>query len=133
MFWNFGRFMPLAGVVTALFSMVSRGRKYFWTEHGSSRSRGTSPYFQENGPRKEAFDLERTVLIPGESLLRGFPLGSKSATPWKGFRRALNKEDQEVFDRLFDRVKFIPMREFKWLVPGLCKASLCLSAWNTGR
>ena len=25
---------------------------------------------------------------------------------WKGFRRALNKEDQEAFDRLFDRAKF---------------------------
>jgi aryl-alcohol dehydrogenase-like predicted oxidoreductase len=25
---------------------------------------------------------------------------------WKEFRRALNKEDQEVFDRLFDRAKF---------------------------
>jgi len=25
---------------------------------------------------------------------------------WKGLRRALNKEDQEVFDRLFDRAKF---------------------------
>ena len=25
---------------------------------------------------------------------------------WKGFRRALNKGDQEVFDRLFDRAKF---------------------------
>ena len=25
---------------------------------------------------------------------------------WKGFRKALKKEDQEVFDRLFDRAKF---------------------------
>ena len=25
---------------------------------------------------------------------------------WKGFRKALNKEDQEAFDRLFDRAKF---------------------------
>ncbi len=25
---------------------------------------------------------------------------------WKPFRRALNKEDQEAFDRLFDRAKF---------------------------
>ena len=25
---------------------------------------------------------------------------------WKGFRRALNKEDQKAFDRLFDRAKF---------------------------
>ena len=25
---------------------------------------------------------------------------------WKEFRRALNKEDQEAFDRLFDRAKF---------------------------
>jgi hypothetical protein len=25
---------------------------------------------------------------------------------WKGFRRSLAKEDQEAFDRLFDRAKF---------------------------
>ena len=25
---------------------------------------------------------------------------------WKGFRRSLDKEDQEAFDRLFDRAKF---------------------------
>jgi hypothetical protein len=25
---------------------------------------------------------------------------------WKAFRRALSKEDQEAFDRLFDRAKF---------------------------
>ena len=25
---------------------------------------------------------------------------------WKGFRKALNKEDQEAFDRLFNRAKF---------------------------
>jgi len=25
---------------------------------------------------------------------------------WKPFRRALSKEDQQVFDRLFDRAKF---------------------------
>ena len=25
---------------------------------------------------------------------------------WKGFRKALNKEDREVFDRLFGRAKF---------------------------
>ena len=25
---------------------------------------------------------------------------------WKPFRRALNKEDREAFDRLFDRAKF---------------------------
>jgi len=25
---------------------------------------------------------------------------------WKGFRRVLNKEDREMFDRLFDRAKF---------------------------
>jgi hypothetical protein len=25
---------------------------------------------------------------------------------WKGFRRSLEKEDQEAFDRLFDRAKF---------------------------
>ncbi len=25
---------------------------------------------------------------------------------WKGFRIALNKEDREAFDRLFDRTKF---------------------------
>jgi hypothetical protein len=25
---------------------------------------------------------------------------------WKGFRRTLNKGDQEAFDRLFDRAKF---------------------------
>ena len=25
---------------------------------------------------------------------------------WRGFRKALKKEDQEAFDRLFDRAKF---------------------------
>jgi hypothetical protein len=25
---------------------------------------------------------------------------------WKGFRKSLNKEDQQAFDRLFDRAKF---------------------------
>ena len=25
---------------------------------------------------------------------------------WKGFRKGLSKEDQEAFDRLFDRAKF---------------------------
>ncbi len=25
---------------------------------------------------------------------------------WKGFRKSLSKEDQEAFDRLFDRAKF---------------------------
>ena len=25
---------------------------------------------------------------------------------WKGFRQSLDKEDQEAFDRLFDRAKF---------------------------
>ena len=66
MFWSSDRSMLWAGAVTALSSTASRGRKYFWTEH----------------------------------------LSSRSANPWKEFRWALNKEDQEVFDRLFDRAKF---------------------------
>jgi hypothetical protein len=40
---------------------------------------------------------------------------------WKPFRRALSKEDQEAFDRLFDRAKFIPMQQFTWLIPGQWK------------
>ncbi len=30
----------------------------------------------------------------------------KERSDWKGFRKSLSKEDQEAFDRLFDRAKF---------------------------
>ncbi len=43
--------------------------------------------------------MGRTVLPFSQVLEREYE-------EWKKFRRALRKEDQEAFDRLFDRAKF---------------------------
>jgi len=43
--------------------------------------------------------MGRTVLPFSQALEREYE-------EWKKFRRALRKEDQEAFDRLFDRAKF---------------------------
>jgi hypothetical protein len=49
------------------------------------------PYWEEN--------MGRTVM-PFSHVLE------KEHGRWKEFRKALNKEDQEAFDRLFDRARF---------------------------
>ncbi len=48
------------------------------------------------------------------------------------FWRALSKEDQQAFDRLFDRAKMHTSEGFTCPIPGRWKPSFFPSAWNTG-
>lgn len=52
---------------------------------------------------------------------------------WKLFRKAMGKEDQEAFDRLFDREKFHSHAAVYQAHSFPLKQSFCSSAWNTRR
>ena len=58
----------------------------------------------------------------------------KEKESWKLFRKAMSKEDQEAFDRLFDRAKFhTHPPQCTRPIPFPWKPSYCPSAWNTRR
>ena len=42
----------------------------------------------------------------GRTVMPFSHVSEKEHESWKGFRKGLSKEDQEAFDRLFDRAKF---------------------------
>jgi hypothetical protein len=49
---------------------------------------------------------------------------------WKEFRKGLSKEDQEAFDRLFDRAKMHTSAGFICRIPGHWKQFSSPSVWN---
>jgi len=68
--------------------------------------------------------MGRTVLPFSQVLEREYE-------EWKKFRRALRKEDQETFDRLFDRASCMCKPQLTLPVPGPWNPSSSPSAWNT--
>ncbi len=69
--------------------------------------------------------MGRTVLPFSQVLEREYE-------EWKKFRRALRKEDQEAFDRLFDRAKLhVQAAAYASHAPGPWNPSSSPSAWST--